>query len=85
MTNINSVTVVTAYYKVPSKRSHDEYDNFINNFLNTINCNLIIFTSSNLVKYFKSKIKDKLNIILIIKEFNELEIYKKYIFTISKK
>ena len=78
MTNINSVTVVTAYYKVPSKRSHGEYDTFINNFLNNIKCNLIIFTSSDLVKYFKYKIKDKLNIILIIKEFDELEIYKKY-------
>jgi len=78
MNNINSVTVVSAYYKIPSKRTHSEFDIFINNFLNNINCNLIIFTSKDLIQYFKNKIKDRTNIILIIKEFDNLEIYKKY-------
>jgi len=74
----DSITVVTAYYNNPLK-NFNEYDIFINNFLCNIKCNLIIFTSSDLIEYFKTKINDKLNIVLVIHEFNELELYKKYI------
>jgi GR25 family glycosyltransferase involved in LPS biosynthesis len=78
ISNTDSVTIVTAYYNHPLK-NFNEYDIFINNFLLNIRCNLIIFTSSDLIEYFKTKINNKLNIILIIHEFNKLELYKKYI------
>ncbi|OQV14469.1 hypothetical protein BV898_11311 [Hypsibius exemplaris] len=38
------VTVVTAYYKIPSKHKSTEYDEWIGNFLPTIPCHLYVFT-----------------------------------------
>ena len=32
----NTVTIVTCYYKIPSKRTHDTYDMYIKNFLGNL-------------------------------------------------
>lgn len=74
-----TVTVVTCYYKVKSKYTFDKYNTWINKFLSNIKCNIIIFTSSDLVEYFESfKIYNE-NIFIIVKELYDLDIYKKYI------
>jgi len=77
---MNSVTVVSCYYKLPSKHNHYNYDIWIQNLLLNLQCNMIIFTSSDLVDYFeKIKINNKkLKLIIIVKEFNDLDILKKY-------
>ena len=58
----NTVTVVTCYYKIPSKRTHNTYDMYIKNFLGNIstNCFLIIFTSQDLVSYLKSYLNENI-------------------------
>jgi len=74
-----SVTVVTCYYKIKSKHSHDDYDRWITNFLSNISCNLVIFTSRDLIEYIKEKrlrFLDKTVIIPI--EYEELPVYKLY-------
>lgn len=74
-----SVTVVTCYYKIKSKHSHDEYDKWITKFLSNISCNLVIFTSPDLVDYIvekRQRFLDKTRIISI--EFEELPVYKLY-------
>ena len=41
----NSVTIVSCYYKVKSKHSHEKYNEWIHNFLYNLRSNIIIFTS----------------------------------------
>lgn len=41
-------TVVTAYFRIPSKHSDDEYDKWMQNFLSMVDA-MVIFTSSDLV------------------------------------
>lgn len=78
----NKLTVVTCYYKVPSKHNHNNYDVWIKYLLNNIKCNLIMFTSSDLLNYFENILNNNKNIKvqIIIKEFNDLDILKKYNF-----
>ena len=52
---MNTATVVTCYYKIASKHSHNEYDIWMTNFLSNIDCQLVIFTSPDLVEYIKNK------------------------------
>lgn len=77
---MESVTVVSCYYKIPSKHNHFNYKIWINNLLLNIKCNIIIFTSLELVNFFKNiKNNNKdLKLIIIIKEINDLDILKKY-------
>jgi len=76
---MSQVTVVTCYYKFPSKHSTQEYDSWMNNFLNNFDCNLVVFTSPDLVDYIKSKRNKFINKTLIILEAIESnEIYLKY-------
>jgi hypothetical protein len=77
---MKSVTVVTCYYKIPSKHSHDNYNIWIHNLLNNIKCNIIIFTSLDLFSFFENiqNINKNLKLKIIIKEFNDLDILKKY-------
>ena len=76
---IMSVTVVTCYYKIKSKHSHDEYTEWITNFLSNIPCNLVIFTSPDLVEYIREKrLLFMKQTVIKVTEFNELPLYKKY-------
>jgi hypothetical protein len=77
---MNTATVVTCYYKIASKHSHNEYDRWMTNFLSNIDCQLVIFTSPDLVEYIKNKRQgflDKTHIVSI--ELENLEIYTKYL------
>jgi hypothetical protein len=75
----NSSTVVTCYYRVPSKHSHDKYDQWITNFLSNIPCNLVIFTSPDLVDYIKNKRITLLEKTIIIPiKFESLPLYNQY-------
>ena len=74
-----SVTIVTCYYKIKSKHSHDRYDKWITNFLSNVPCNLVIFTSPDLVEYIREKRQrflDKTRIISMV--FEELPVFKLY-------
>ena len=73
---MSNATVVSCYYKLPSKHTHDKYYNWIDNFLKNIKCNIIIFTSNDLVDFFKKY--NNANIYIIIQNFEDLPIYKKY-------
>ena len=77
----NSVTLVTCYYKFPSKHSHQSYDSWIRNlFYNITNANVIIFTSPDLEQYIRNIANThKTNQIHIIcRPFDELEVNVKY-------
>ena len=54
MTFVDNVpTVVTAYYDIPSKRPKSEYMRRIDTFFRRHPCNLVVFTSPDLVSTFK--------------------------------
>jgi hypothetical protein len=78
-----STTVVTCYYRIPSKHSHIEYDRWLTDFISNIHCNLVIFTSHDLVEYLYEKrgasshlLKERTKIIPI--ELEDIELAKKY-------
>jgi len=75
-----SATVVTCYYKIKSKHSPEEYDEWLTNFLSNIECNLVIFTSPDLKDYLLDKRPDHLKskTHIICEEIHELELAKKY-------
>ena len=60
-----------------SKHSTEKYRIWIKNLLNNISCNIIIFTSNDLVKFLKESYKHK-NIFFIVKPLKELTIFLKY-------
>ena len=74
----NSVTIVSCYYKVKSKHSHEKYNEWIHNFLYNLRNNIIVYTSENLVDYLKEIGKHNPNMLIIKKNFEEIEILKKY-------
>ena len=78
--NHNTVTLVTCYYKIASKHPHFYYETWINNLLENVGCNIIIFTSADLESYFQDlqEQNTKLKMHIVIKEFHELEIINKY-------
>ena len=72
-------TVVTCYYRLKSKHSPEQYDRWLTTFLENIECNLVIFTSPDLVQYLydkRSNFSEKTRIYPI--ELADLEIAKKY-------
>jgi hypothetical protein len=74
-----SATVVTCYYRLKSKHSPEQYDLWLTTFLENIACNLVIFTSPDLVQYLydkRSKFPEKTRIYPI--KLADLEIAKKY-------
>lgn len=73
-----SVTVVTCYYKVPSKHSHDLYHEWIKMFFKSVSGNLVVYTSQDLVEYLKKMSGHKKNIVIVPKELSQLFICKKY-------
>jgi len=75
-----STSIVSCYYKIKSKRSHDNYNNYINNLFNNINSNVnfIIFTSKDLENYLLDKTKRIKNIKIITKEFEDIKLLTQY-------
>lgn len=68
------VTVVSAYYNIPSKFNNNQYIDWIVNFFN-LNCSIIFFSDSETIELIKHKCSDILkckNIIFINKPFHEL-------------
>jgi hypothetical protein len=81
---MNSLTIVSCYYKIKSKRSHDEYNIYISNLLNNLKANIVIYTSKEDYEYLKSFKNGKNNINIIIKRFEEINLYKKYFHIMEK-
>ena len=70
----NPVTVVTAYYTIPSKFSNAQYLQWIKNFLGTIPCYLYIFTDENtygILQKLREPFLDRTK--FIIRPFEELK------------
>lgn len=76
-----STTIVSCYYRIKSKRPHKHYDIYINNLFNNLNpkCQMVIFTSEDLLDYLKTKTNLNNNIKIIVKNFLELPLYIKYL------
>jgi hypothetical protein len=76
-----SCSIISCYYKIKSKRSHDNYDNYINNLFNSINknVNFVLFTSKDLEEYFLIKTKLLTNVKVIVKEFDNIELLNNYL------
>lgn len=82
----NSITVVSAYYNIPSKRPADEYHQRLKSFLGKLDCNLVFYTSSDLVdtlKLYRQRFIDKTK--FIVMEIEDLEFMKRYGFDFWKK
>jgi len=76
---MSSVTVVTSFYNFNSKHSFEKYEKWIKNFLPNVRCNLIVFTSPNLLDYILSLRKNTLNkTVVVYQSFDELELSQKY-------
>jgi hypothetical protein len=59
-------TVVSAYYHMRAKHSTDEYIRWLNNFLGSIDCNLIFFCEENMLSILKNMRKKYLHRTLFI-------------------
>ena len=79
------ITLVSAYFNVKSKFSHEDYLNWINNFLQ-INTAMIFFTDKkNLKELINKRPKEYLNkTILITLNLNDFYSYKKYLKEFNK-
>jgi hypothetical protein len=75
---MESVTIVSCYYKVKSKHPHSKYNEWIYNFLYNLRNNIIIFTSEDLVDYLKEIGKYNTKMIIVIKNFEDIDILKQY-------
>jgi hypothetical protein len=73
-----SATIVTCYYKVKSKHPHSKYNEWIYNFLYYLRNNIIIFTSEDLVNYLKEIGKYNTKMMIITKNFEDIDIFKQY-------
>ena len=75
-----TTTVVTCYYRIPSKHSHEEYDRWLTDFISNVQCNLVIFTSPDLAQYLYDKRgnSQKGRTKIIPMELKELELTDKY-------
>lgn len=74
-----SLTVVSAYYDIPSKKSSDIYHERLKQFLGKLDCDLVFFTSSDLVqtlKSYRSKYLHRTKFHVV--ELEDLECMKKY-------
>jgi hypothetical protein len=71
-----SVTIVSCYYKINSKRSHEQYCTFISNLLNNLNNNIVIYTSDEQYDFLSKFKKDCIKI--IIKNYEEINLFKQY-------
>lgn len=74
--NNTAITIVTAYYEVPSKRTKAEYYKWINNFFQ-LNCNIVLFTDAAHSADMQFLRRGK-PMHIIIREFCDLEMWKKY-------
>ncbi|OQV12712.1 hypothetical protein BV898_13033 [Hypsibius exemplaris] len=80
------VTVVTAYYNIPAKRSNITYERWMRIFLPKIPCHLYIYTESQYESYFLSLRKDHLDRTkIVIKPFTALKMYQKMDLWIEQK
>lgn len=70
-------TIVTAYYKFPSKHSHDKYNEWMRNMLENLVSPIVIFTDVETKDQIEDYRKRYMHITdIIIKPFNELLMYK---------
>jgi len=79
--SIRMTTIVSCYYKLnTSKHSHTNYDIWIKNLLLNVKANMVIFTSQSDQPYLNeiATRNTELKCTIIVKELDELEIYKKY-------
>lgn len=78
---MNNATVVTCYYKFPSKHNFESYNEWIHYFLEPFEGNMVIYTSPELSAYFQSIINKKrnpMNIMIVPRDLHKLPIYEKY-------
>jgi hypothetical protein len=68
--------IVTAYYNIKSKFPNEQYLEWITNFMNTVLADVVIYTSIDMVEYFKTF--NNSNVTIIVKEFRDLYYYKYY-------
>ena len=74
-----SVTIVSAYYPVKSKRTTDKYIESIKNVWSQVSCNLVFFTNKELTPFIedvRKNFKNKTKIFTL--ELDEFEALKKY-------
>lgn len=80
-----SLTVVSAYYDIPSKRSSDDYHIRLKRFLGKFDCDMVFYTSKDLVDKLKSyRGKFNYRTKFIVSELEDLEFMKKYGFDFWK-
>ncbi len=75
---MSNITLVSCYYKIPSKRTHNEYDLYISNLLRNIRGNMVIYTSEDLVDYLNGYVQNKSNVLIIVKPFDTIRLYNEY-------
>ena len=79
---MNRPTIVTCYYKISSKRPHENYIKYIDYFLGNLrpDINLILFTSSDMINFFNKYTIVKSNIKVVVKDFDSIILTNKYKF-----
>jgi len=73
---VSDVTLVSAYYPIPSKESIKTYMDWIVPFWSKLSCNIVFYTDPALVDFFKNLLHSKATV--IGKPFQEFNAFKKY-------
>lgn len=68
--------IVTCYYDIKSKFVKDKYLEWINNFMNVVEIDIILFTSENMRDYFLKF--NKPNLKIVVKPLEQLYFYRFY-------
>ena len=72
-----SCTIVTAFFRSPSKHSSDKYDTWMTNFLTTVNNEMVIFCDHTSFEFIKSLRKNFISKTILIQiEIEDLYCYK---------
>lgn len=74
-----NVTIVSAYYDIPSKRRSELYHHRLKRFLGNMNCNMIFYTSSDMletIKTYRGQYNDRSIIYTInLEDLNAIKMY----------
>ena len=73
-----STCIVSAYFKIPSKMSHQSYLPYLINFFENVNTDVVFFTSEDFYNEIHILTKHKTNIKFVIERFCDLESIKKF-------
>lgn len=74
---MSATTIVSAFFKIPSKQSYSNYQNYLNRFFRSIRCPTIFFTSQDVLKDIESMGHDLSLITFIVMTVDDFKAWER--------